>query len=384
MINLFNPSVGSEEIDAIEAVIKSRWLGKGKVESQFKSALATYLEVNQDNLILTTSCTEALFAVLRNLDLDNDSEVVVPTISFPAVGSAVIASGARLILCDVDPVSANVCVSSLKEHITDKTRAVVVTHYGGVPCDMKEICDYCHVRGILVIEDSACALTGKYNGKACGTLGDIGVWSFDAMKMITTGDGGAIYVKSTVLKRKIDEYLYLGLPQKEKSGLDSAGIAQEAGWWEYELNDFGRRAIMNDISASIGVAQVAKIADILKRRISIVEAYDKVVEQTHGIARLFNCPSQALACPYFYTIVSDKRDEFALFLKENDVYSTFRYWPLHKIALFQSNSQTKSDFVGANFIASHCLNLPLHANLSEVEIAKILHLIREFDDLHNH
>lgn len=384
MINLFNPSVGPEEIDAIESVIRSRWLGKGKVESHFKSVLANYLSVEPGNLILTTSCTEALFAVLKNLDLDNDSEVVVPTISFPAVASAVIASGAKLILCDVDPTNSNICISSLNEHITDKTRAVVITHYGGVPCKMQEICDYCEARGILVIEDAACALTAKYDERACGTIGDIGVWSFDAMKMITTGDGGAIYVKSTELKRKIDEYLYLGLPQKEKSGLDSAGGSDKAGWWEYELNDFGRRSIMNDISASIGVAQIGKISEILKRRNYIVEAYDQVMEQTHGISRLLNCPSNAIACPYFYTVVSDQRDLLALFLKENGVYSTFRYWPLHKIELFKRNSQTKSDFPGANFIASHCLNLPLHANLSEEEISKISKLIKVFDDLYNH
>ena len=230
MINLFSPSVGEEELSTIAKVFETKWLGKGNYEAQFSDQLRQHLRIDRDNLLLTTSCTEALFAIFQHLNFGDQDEVIVPSISFPVVASAILEAGVVPVICDVCPTTANLNLNSLKEAVSDKTRAVVVTHYGGVPCDMTEIINYCNLRNIKVIEDSACALTASVNGSNCGTLGDFGVWSFDAMKLITTGDGGALYAKDKKALSKIREYLYLGLPEKEKSGLDSAKNANEPGW----------------------------------------------------------------------------------------------------------------------------------------------------------
>ena len=194
----------------------------------------------------------------------------------------------------------------------------MVTHYGGVPCDMTEIINYCNLRNIKVIEDSACALTASVNGNNCGTLGDFGVWSFDAMKLITTGDGGALYAKDKKALSKIREYLYLGLPEKEKSGLDSAKNANEPGWWQYELNNAGRRAIMNDVAAAMGVVQMKKLHELIRSRKDTAAMYDQQIQ----ILRLSECISckECRRMSYFYTIKCE-RDELAIHLKNNGVYT---------------------------------------------------------------
>ena len=376
MINLFSPSVGEDELSAIAKVFETKWLGRGNYEAQFRDQLRRHLGIDRDNLLLTTSCTEALFAIFQYLNLGNYDEVIVPSISFPAVASAIIEAGAVPVICDVCPMTANLNINNLKEAVTDKTRAIVVTHYGGVPCDMTEIVAYCNLKNIKVIEDSACALTASVNGKNCGTLGDFGVWSFDAMKLITTGDGGALYAKDKNDLSKLKEYLYLGLPEKEKSGLDSAKNGDEPGWWQYELNTAGRRAIMNDVAAAMGVVQMEKLGELIKSRENTVAMYDKQINNSK-IERVYRVPNNSEACPYFYTVKCDRRDELAIHLKNSGIYTTFRYWPLHKISFIQTKCKVLTCSY-SEIISQTFLNIPLHSNLTTREIADVIEAINSF------
>jgi len=176
MINVFQPALGEEELIRIKEVFQSNWIGKGQHVLDFEKSFALSLKADPQHFTSTTCCTEGLFLSTELFGLGKGDEVIVPTISFVAVGSAVVACGAKLVLCDVDPRSLNVRVSDIAAKITPKTKAVYITHYGGVPCDMDPILELCTKKGIIVIEDAACAVQSFYKGKACGTLGDMGVW----------------------------------------------------------------------------------------------------------------------------------------------------------------------------------------------------------------
>ena len=377
MINVFQPSLGKEELEAIKKVFSSNWIGKGDEVSNFELNFSKSLLANKSNFCSTTSCTEGLFLAKELFNFNSKDQIIVPSISFVAVGSSVVSSGAKMVLCDVDKKSLNVRLDDIEEKTTKNTKAVILNHYGGVPCDMAPILDFCLQNNIFVIEDSACAVRSFYNGKACGTMGDMGIWSFDAMKILCTGDGGMIYLKSDKLMKVCREQLYLGTPANLKSGLDSS--TENNNWWEFDINRPGRRAIMNNIAGAIGNVQLSKLDKFIKRRKQIHDIYFDKLSELDWLTLPPKINDSIKSSYYFFWIQLNKRNELARYLLDNDVYSTFRYWPLNKIKYFgQTNLKLKS----SDWACENTLNIPIHQSLSDDEIFKVIDLIRIFGKKH--
>jgi dTDP-4-amino-4,6-dideoxygalactose transaminase len=377
MINIFQPCLGAEELARIDAVFRSNWIGKGNAVLDFEKAFAASLRTDPNLFTTSTSCTEGLFLATELFQIGEGDEVIVPACSFVAVGSAVLAAGARLVFCDVDPRSMNVRAEDIAAKLTARTKAVYVTHYSGVPCEMDRILALCRPRGIIVIEDAACAVRSFYKGRACGTLGDMGIWSFDAMKTICTGDGGMLYLRSPELVEAAKESLYLGLPNKQKSGMDSSTHGA-ANWWEYQITRPGRRAIMNNIAGAIGLAQMEKLPGFLARRRSIHERYEREFAGLGWLALPPPIPADCESSYYFFWIQTDARDRLARHLLEQGVYTTFRYWPLHKVDYFAAAASNTGELPGAERASKYTLNLPLHQSLTDDDVAKVIALIRAF------
>ena len=377
MINIFQPTLGIEELNRLDEVFRSNWVGKGQQVLDFEKAFADSLGVDPQHFTNTTCCTEGLFLSTELFHLGPGDEVIVPTVSFVAVGSAVISSGAKLFFCDVDPHTLNVRAEDIAAKISPNTKAVFVTHYGGLPCDMYPILELCQSRGIKVIEDAACAVHSFYKGQACGTLGDMGVWSFDAMKIVCTGDGGMIYLKDRELLSIVKESLYLGLPGRQKSGMDSASTGA-ANWWEFEVNRPGRRAIMNNIAGAIGLAQMERLPGFLARRRAIDERYRQELAGIPWLKLPPPIPSDCESSYYLFWVQTPHRDALAQYLKENGVYSTYRYWPLHKVKYFAQAAGPTPPMPGAEEACKYTLNIPLHQALTNEDVAIIIRLIRDF------
>jgi dTDP-4-amino-4,6-dideoxygalactose transaminase len=375
-IQVLQPVVGQKELDRIRNVFDSRWLGKGETVKEFEAHFAEHLNADAQHFISTTCGTEAIFLAGDVFDFGEDDEIIAPSISFIAVGSSVVAKHARLVLCDVDRHSLNVTVDNLRAKMSSRTKAVIVTHYGGYSCEMDPILDLCRSRGIQVIEDSACATSSRYKGKACGTLADMGLWSFEAGKLITTGDGGMLYFKSQDHVRIATEYLYLGIPGSEKSGMDRAGSGN-ACWWEVQIERPGRRAIMNNVAAAIGMAQLQRIHEFVQRRKAIDERYRNELASCLGITLPPLASAESDSSYYFFWVQLERRDELAWYLREHGVYSTFRYWPLHKVRYFQ---QSVEGLPNAEYASRHTLNLPLHHGLSDDDVTKVIDLVKRFGD----
>ncbi len=373
MINLFQPSLGEEELQSIKSVFESNWIGKGKLVAEFEKSFANNLNCDATHFLSTTSCTEAIFLAAKVFDFQLGDEIIVPSISFPSIASSVKESGADLILCDVDPYNLNVRAEDIEKVVTNKTKAVFITHYGGVPCDMDSIMEFCNRKGIFVIEDAACAVQSFYKGKACGTFGDMAMWSFDAMKTLTAGDGGMIYIKDLQKRKRAQELLYLGLPAQQKSGLDSSE-SKASNWWEFNINEYGRRAIMNDITAAIAIEQLKKLPGFLERRKEISVFYDKKLQNVGDLILPKWDYSTIKSSYYFYWIQTSKRDELAQHLLDNGIYTTFRYWPLHKVNLFSSDGL----YENSEKISDNTLNIPIHQGLTDSEINLIVNSITKF------
>ena len=369
-IDVFRPSCGAEELAAVATTFESGWIGKGCKVAEFEAAWAAHIGVEESHVVSVNSATEGLFQTCKLLNLQPGDEVILPSIHFIGAANAVCGNRAAPVFCDVDPHTLNPTV----EHIEQAygrwhTRAVILLHYGGVAQELETIRKWCERKGVCLIEDAACAQATQYQGKAAGTWGHFGIWSFDAMKVISTGDGGMVYCDH---RRDDAERLrcniYLGMDTE--SGLSS----DKDKWWEYSVSVPGRRSIMNDIAASIGLEQLKKLPEFVERRKQIEAIYDEClydVPLRFKGDQLFNLLRQG-ATPYFYWIQTPRRDELAKYLREHNVYVTFRYYPLHWVF------KTGQHLPGAEYAANNTLLLPLHQGLSDDDVQYVCDKVKEF------
>lgn len=375
MIDVFQPSLGAEELERIKGVFESNWLGKGKINGEFEEGFAGHLNVGREHVFTTNCCSEGLFSSMHMFGIGPGDEVIMPTISFVGAGNAVCACGAKLVLCDVDRRTLNVRACDIEPKITPNTKAILLLHYGGVPCEMDEIMALAKKHALAVIEDSACSVASTYKGQACGTIGDMGMWSFDAMKILVCGDGSMLYFKDPALKEQAEKWLYFGL--ESKSGYSNS-VDQK--WWEYDISSFGHRAIMNDITAAMAVEQLKKLPGFIARRKEIHETYDRLLKGLDWLDTPPDIPDYCTSSYYFYhvQVAGGHRDLLAKYLREHNVYTTFRYFPLHLVKHYG----IEDNFPNADYAAYNTLCLPLHQSLTDADVETVARLICRYGEDH--
>ena len=372
MIPIFSNSLGAEEINRVTETFKTRWLGKGGQCEDFEKEFARHLKVNKT--LLLNNCTAAIYVGLRTLGIGPGDEVIISTINFVACAGAVVEMGATPVFADVDPHTLNILPEEIERLKTKHTKAVFILHYGGHPCPMDDIRAACG-SGVAILEDSANSVSSSYNGKMCGTIGDAGFWSFDAMKILVMVDGGGLYLKDEDKYEMAGVYRYLGLAPKTTSGSDALALNKQR-WWEYDLAATAGRFISNDVLASIGREQLKKLPAFIERRKQVWDYYQSRFENIAGLQRPPEPLAGAVSSYYLYWIkvATHQRDGLAAHLAADGIYSTFRYFPLHQVRYFGQNvSLPKAEAIGVN-----TLNLPLHQNLSDADIEKIVDSVKKF------
>ncbi len=371
MINVYQPSLGEEELNRIREVFASNWLGKGDLTDEFEANFAVHLGIDKNRVLTTNCCSEGLFSSMTLMDIAPGDEVIIPTISFVGAGNAVCAHGAKLVLCDVDRRTQNVRAEDIEKVLTTKSKAILLLHYGGVSCEMDEILALAKDRNLKVIEDSACAVASTYKGRACGTMGDMAMWSFDAMKILVCGDGAMLCFNTPELRERASKLLYFGL--ESKSGYSNS---VDKKWWEYEISCFGHRAIMNDVTAAMALEQLKKLPNFIKKRKAINDHYNERLSALDWLDTPLPLKNYQTSSYYFYPIQvkKDVRDDLAKFLRENGIYTTYRYFPLHRVHAYDASGE----FPNADFAANHTLCLPIHQALKPDEIDFISDKIIEF------
>lgn len=374
MINVYQPTLGKEELNALEKVFESNWIGKGKKVAEFEEKYAEHLGTSKDLVLTTNCCSEGLFSSMHLLGIQPGDEVIVPTISFIGAGNAVCAHGAKLVLCDVDPHTLNVRAEDIEKVITPKSKAILLLHFGGIPCEMDEIMRLAKKYNLKVIEDCAAGVCSTYKGKALGTIGDMGMWSFDAMKILVCGDGAMLHFNTPELRKKADRWLYFGL--ETKSGYENS-VAQK--WWEFDISCFGHRAVMNDMTAAVALEQLKKLPEYMVKRKAVHEFYNENLKQFSWIDLPQSLPENCKSSYYFYHVqlTNGKRNEYAKFLRENGIYTTYRYYPLHRVPGYGA----VGEFPNADYAADNTLCLPMHQSLSRQDLDFIVEKTAAFEKL---
>lgn len=272
------PQIGAAEAAEVQAVLDSGWLGTGPRVAQFETDFARY--VDAPHAVGVNSCTAALHLALiaagigQNALTSSDTnapadEVITTPLTFCATANAVLHAGGRPVLADIDPQTGNLDPDAVERAITPRTRAVLAVHYAGRPCDLDRLQDICERRDLTLIEDCAHAIEARHRGRAAGTFGRFGCFSFYATKNLTTGEGGMLVTADPDAAQRVRTLSLHGL---SRDAWDRFG---PGGYRPYRAVEVGFKYNMMDLQAALGIHQLAALEAHLVRREAIWNRYQQ-------------------------------------------------------------------------------------------------------------
>lgn len=368
MISVFGSDLSEQEIAAVADCMRSQWPGFGEKVAQFERAFAARLQLAA--FAMVDSGSNALYLATHLLDLPPGAEVIVPSFTWVSCAQAVLMANLKPVFCDVDLQTMNVRREDIEACLSPRTAAVMVVHYAGLPVDLDPIMEL----GLPVIEDAAHAVDARSRGRSCGGIGDVGIYSFDAVKNLTAGEGGGLTVRDVSLIDRAKQLRYCGIG---KSGFEAAkSIAgQPQRWWEYDIREPFIKMLPTNIAAAIGLVQLERLDALQARRRSIWETYQRELAEVPEVI----LPPEAAPCDrhgYFtFCIRVPRRDDLAAHLLEAGIYTTLRYHPLHLNGLY---GQTNQRLKNCERLNEEALSIPLHPRLTDDDVAKVIRTIRQF------
>jgi dTDP-4-amino-4,6-dideoxygalactose transaminase len=281
-INVMKPWLGYEEIASVAEVIESGWVAQGPRVAAFEERFAAH--VDAEHAIAVSSCTTALHLALIVADVGPGDDVVVPSFSFIATTNAAAYVGANPVFADVDAATGNLTRDTIEAVLTPRTKAVILVHQGGIPADAPAIRALCEPRGIVVVEDAACAVGSRYLGRHVGADAAIATWSFHPRKLITTGEGGMITTGNPQwadrARRLREHAMSVSAAERHLSVLPPAEEYLELG--------FNYR--MTDMQAAVGIVQLGRVDAIVHRRREIADTYHRAFSGVDGLRAVADPP----------------------------------------------------------------------------------------------
>ncbi|KPL19216.1 MAG: glutamine--scyllo-inositol aminotransferase [candidate division Zixibacteria bacterium SM23_81] len=361
MIRLARPQIGQEEIKEVSKVLGSGFLVQGKNVEKFETKVAEYLKVKY--AIAVSSGTAALHLSLMALGIKEGDEVILPDFTFPATGNVVALVGAKPILVDIDLKTYNIDPTKIEENITPQTKAVIPVHEFGQAADIDSILAIAGKYDLSTIEDAACALGAESKGRKCGTLGDIGCFSFHPRKAITTGEGGMVVTNSKQLAEKA-------------RALRNHGMAIKEGRNSFEYAGFNYR--MTDFQGAMGWIQIKKLDEIIEKRRALASSYNALLKDLKEIQTPFEKAGNKHIYQSYVVLLNKqiKRDNIIRKLRERGIETTIGTYCLHCQPFYRKNySYRDGQFKNSSTAFKQSLCLPLHIKLKPVDARKVKDLL---------
>jgi dTDP-4-amino-4,6-dideoxygalactose transaminase len=372
LISVFGSYMSDLEIEYVNKCLNSQWIGFGETVTKFEEEISRVR--NFRNFTMVDSGSNALYLALKLLKLPIGSEVILPAFTWIACANAVILSGLKPVFADVELDTMNISARTVQQVISDKTSCIMVVHFAGLPVDIDPIIKF----GFPIIEDAAHAIYSDYKNKPCGSLGDIGIFSFDAVKNLAVGEGGGITCKQDASVKNARELRYCGI---SKSGFDSA-VSQDLElnsniWWEYNLREPFIKMLPTNISASIGLAQLIRRKELQDKRKEIWDSYQQGLKKLKVVRLPVETLEISSSHSYFtFPIQVPKRNELAKYLLKKDIYTTLRYHPLNQYSNFNDNPNLV--LKNTQLLNDKALSLPLHPRLTRKEVNLVIDSILKF------
>ena len=363
-IVMFYPHVSKLAKKSVMEVLDTRWIGQGpKVklfEESFSNKFASKLPA-----IAVGSGTDALHLSYILAGLKPGDEVIAPVFTCTATNIPFLYMGIKILFADIDPNTMNIDVNHVNQLINKNVKAIICVHYGGLPCDMDELQSIADEWSIPIIEDAAHAVGAKYKGSAIGSISDFTMFSFQAIKHITTGDGGMLIVKNKELIDKAERVRWFGIDRK----------AKQAGIWENDITEIGYKYQMTDIAAAMGIASLQEFDAVSSLRKKLFRAYCDELTGYDRVKIIGNDFDDREHAAWLFTIIVDDRYKLQEKLRENKIESNQVHFRNDRYSIFSDFTKGK-EFPNMDQIEDKYLVLPLHTMMNENDVRRVCSVIK--------
>lgn len=363
-VPLFYPHLPDGAISEVSDTLSGRWIGQGpKVdlfEKQFRSKF-----LGEHEALAVGSGTDALHLAYLMAGIKPGDEVIVPVFTCTATNLPLLYIGAKPVFTDIDPETMNIDVDDIKKRITSKTKAIVCVDYGGVPSNYRELHKICADSNLKLISDAAHAIGTKYNNIYSAQIADYTIFSFQAIKTITTGDGGMLAIRDKSLLSLGKRLRWFGIDREAKQG----------GIWENDILELGYKYQMNDIAASLGLAAMKTIDSVISYRNSLFKAYEERLANNKDV-RIIGKSSTGVYfnSAWLITIVVEKnRTDLMKKLRDHGIESAQVHYRNDRYTIFGGR---KDDLPNMDLIEDKYLVLPLHTKMGIEHIDNICNVIK--------
>jgi len=362
-IPLFFPHVPATAANAVAEVLRSRWIGQGPKVQSFESEFSNTF-ANGRRSIAVGSGTDALHLAYILAGIKPGDEVITPVFTCTATSIPLLYMGARIRFADVDPHTLNINIQHVRELVNERTRAIICVHYGGLPCDLTELLAICDEYNIPLIEDAAHALGATYQGRSVGAISDFTMFSFQAIKHITTGDGGMLVLKDDQHSSKVERIRWFGIDRSNK----------QKGTWENDITEVGYKYQMTDIAAAMGLAALSEFNETLAYRQKLLSIYIKQLGNFSGIEIAGTGYTDRTHAAWLCTAFVDKRVELMNHLRAHGIESGQVHYRNDRYSILggRLDCLPNMDDVEDKYIV-----LPLHTQMKGDDVEYICQTIRK-------
>jgi len=389
MIPITRPVIGSEELTAIRSPLESGWLVQGPYVKQFEDRVADFCGTT--HAVAASSCTTALHLALIAAGIKSGDRILVPSFTFIATANAVEHTGAQPVFIDIDPDTFNISIDALQKYLkhckesnTPLPKALVTVHLFGLCADLPEIMALSKKYRFAVIEDAACALGSKIDGRAAGTFGKSACFSFHPRKIITTGEGGMIITDDNAVEKRLRILRDHGAEMSDHQRHQN----QQGALPDY--NHLGYNYRMTDLQGALGLAQMNKLPDIIKERQKLAARYDELLADLNWLKTPV-CPSGYTHTYQSYVCRIDRshqghgnigkvRSALMNHLKRSGIATVPGTHAVHLLGYYKSKYELPPEICpNARHAHYACITLPLYVGMTEEEQTYVVKSIRNFN-----
>lgn len=370
------PDIGQEEIDEVVDSLKNGWLTTGPKTKKFEEDFKAFLGCR--HALAVNSGTSGLHLALEAIGLRPGDKVIVPVNTFTATAEVVRYFDADPVFCDIDAETFTIDILKLQEILEhhperENIKGIIPVHLAGQVCEMGPILKLARERGIFIIEDAAHAFPAKWNGNDVGILGDITVFSFYPTKTLATAEGGMVVTNVDRFAERIKLMRQHGI---DRDGWDRHFSSKPS--WHYSVRAAGYKYNMNDLSASIGIHQLAKAERFLARRQEIAEIYRQELSNVEGLTLPSIRSKDDVHAYHLFIVKVEERDDFIDRMKEYGIGTSVHFIPLHLHPYWKDlYKHQDEDFPVALATFKQVVSLPIYTRLTNPEVSRIVTAIKK-------
>lgn len=366
-VDFFRHNIEEEDIDRVNAVLKTLFLTNASVTADFESRLAGYL--GTEATVALSSCTAALHLSLLALGIGEGDEVITTPMSFIATSNSVLHAGATPVFVDAEPKYGNIDPARIEAAITPRTKAILPVHLYGNMADMRAIREIADRHSLYVIEDAAHCIEGERDGVRVGELGDTACFSFYATKNITSGEGGAVSCHTEAMAEAFKRLRLHGMSK-------DAASRYGGSYKHWDMVDLGWKYNTTDIQSALLIGQLEKIEERLARRRAIARRYAEAFDAA-GIEYIGAAEGMKSAC-HLFTVLTEERDRVIAEMNGRGIGVAVNYNPIHLTSFYRDRFGFKEgDFPVAESIGCRTLSLPLYPKMTDEEVEYVIQTVKD-------